>query len=34
MDVDHDNLFECLICLDDYQPEDDIHVMSCRHAFH
>ena len=35
MDVDHDNLFgQCLICLDDYQPEDDIRVMSCRHAFH
>ncbi|KAG6888736.1 hypothetical protein C0995_006388 [Termitomyces sp. Mi166 len=24
----------CLICLDDYQPEDDIRVMKCRHAFH
>jgi len=27
-------LDRCLICLDDYQPEEDIRVMSCRHAFH
>ncbi|KAG6849923.1 hypothetical protein H0H93_003634 [Arthromyces matolae] len=24
----------CLICLDDYHPEDDIRVMNCKHAFH
>jgi len=24
----------CLICLDDYLPEDDVRLMSCRHAFH
>ncbi|KAJ7843392.1 hypothetical protein B0H14DRAFT_2778677 [Mycena olivaceomarginata] len=24
----------CLICLDDYDPADDIRVLSCRHAFH
>ncbi|PPQ69306.1 hypothetical protein CVT24_001672 [Panaeolus cyanescens] len=24
----------CLICLDDYQPEDDVRLMTCRHAFH
>ncbi|RDB16059.1 hypothetical protein Hypma_003479 [Hypsizygus marmoreus] len=24
----------CLICLDDYAPEDNIRVMTCRHAFH
>lgn len=24
----------CLICLDEYDPEDDIRVMTCRHAFH
>ncbi|KAI0823289.1 hypothetical protein BC628DRAFT_1385679 [Trametes gibbosa] len=24
----------CLICLDDYQPEDDVRLMHCRHAFH
>ncbi|KIY74078.1 hypothetical protein CYLTODRAFT_416342 [Cylindrobasidium torrendii FP15055 ss-10] len=24
----------CLICLDEYAPEDDVRVMSCRHAFH
>ncbi|KAK0488052.1 hypothetical protein EDD18DRAFT_1191931 [Armillaria luteobubalina] len=24
----------CLICLDDYEPEDDVRVMACRHAFH
>ena len=27
-------LGQCLICLDDYEPEHDIRVMSCRHAFH
>lgn len=24
----------CLICLDDYFPEDDLRVMSCKHTFH
>lgn len=24
----------CLICLDDYEPEDDLRVMSCKHFFH
>jgi hypothetical protein len=24
----------CLICLDDYRPEDDVRLMTCRHAFH
>lgn len=24
----------CLICLDDYFAEDDLRVMSCKHAFH
>ncbi|CAA7266042.1 unnamed protein product [Cyclocybe aegerita] len=24
----------CLICLDDYDPEDNVRVMTCRHAFH
>lgn len=24
----------CLICLDDYQPEDEIRLMTCRHGFH
>ncbi|KAI0671037.1 hypothetical protein C8Q78DRAFT_973629 [Trametes maxima] len=24
----------CLICLDDYQPDDDVRLMHCRHAFH
>ena len=27
-------LLQCLICLDAYEPEDDVRVMSCRHAFH
>ncbi|KAH7885165.1 hypothetical protein F5I97DRAFT_1810997 [Phlebopus sp. FC_14] len=24
----------CLICLDDYTPEEDLRVLSCRHVFH
>ncbi|KAI0643074.1 hypothetical protein C8Q79DRAFT_916281 [Trametes meyenii] len=24
----------CLICLDDYQSDDDVRLMHCRHAFH
>ncbi|KAF9221511.1 hypothetical protein BS17DRAFT_250292 [Gyrodon lividus] len=24
----------CLICLDDYSPEDDLRVLTCRHTFH
>lgn len=24
----------CLICLDDYVPDDDLRVLSCKHAFH
>ncbi|THH28025.1 hypothetical protein EUX98_g6165 [Antrodiella citrinella] len=24
----------CLICLDDYEPEQNVRVMTCRHAFH
>ncbi|KDQ62164.1 hypothetical protein JAAARDRAFT_450738 [Jaapia argillacea MUCL 33604] len=24
----------CLICLDDYDHEDDLRLMSCKHAFH
>jgi len=24
----------CLICLDNYEPEDDLRVMSCKHFFH
>ncbi|KAF9651578.1 hypothetical protein BDM02DRAFT_618901 [Thelephora ganbajun] len=24
----------CLICLDDYEPEEDLRVMSCKHFFH
>ncbi|KAI0350339.1 hypothetical protein OH77DRAFT_1489199 [Trametes cingulata] len=24
----------CLICLDDYQQDDDVRLMHCRHAFH
>lgn len=31
---DADETMQCLICLDEYQQEDDVRVMSCRHAFH
>ncbi|KAG9315668.1 hypothetical protein JVU11DRAFT_3314 [Chiua virens] len=24
----------CLICLDDYNPEDDLRVLKCKHTFH
>ncbi|KAJ8520033.1 hypothetical protein ONZ45_g3084 [Pleurotus djamor] len=24
----------CLVCLDDYAPEDNVRVMTCKHAFH
>lgn len=24
----------CLICLDDYAPDEDLRVLSCKHAFH
>lgn len=24
----------CLICLDDYAPEGNVRLMSCKHAFH
>lgn len=26
--------FQCLICLDDYEEEDDVRLLSCKHAFH
>ncbi|KAF8489398.1 hypothetical protein JB92DRAFT_3013445 [Gautieria morchelliformis] len=24
----------CLICLDDYEPENDLRLLTCRHVFH
>lgn len=32
--VAHGSGFQCLVCLDDYEPEEEVRVMSCRHAFH
>ncbi|KAJ7834614.1 hypothetical protein B0H13DRAFT_2369823 [Mycena leptocephala] len=32
--VEENCVERCLICLDDYAQEDDIRVLSCRHAFH
>lgn len=29
-----DEIFKCLICLDDYVPEDELRLLSCKHAFH
>ena len=26
--------FQCLICLEDYQTDDDLRLMSCKHAYH
>lgn len=25
---------QCLICLDDYDPEDELRVLTCKHTFH
>jgi hypothetical protein len=25
---------QCLICLEDYNPEEDLRLLSCRHVFH
>jgi len=27
-------LDRCLICLDDYNPQDQLRLLSCKHAFH
>lgn len=27
-------LDQCLVCLEDYQPEEEVRVMKCRHVFH
>ncbi|OCB84062.1 hypothetical protein A7U60_g8733 [Sanghuangporus baumii] len=27
-------LDRCLICLDDYNPDDELRLLSCKHAFH
>lgn len=26
--------FQCLICLDEYDPEDEVRLLTCRHGFH
>lgn len=26
--------FQCLICLEDYEADDDLRLMSCKHAYH
>ncbi|KAF8133917.1 hypothetical protein EV363DRAFT_1397324 [Boletus edulis] len=28
------SMLECLICLDEYNPEDDMRVLTCKHTFH
>ena len=25
---------QCLICLEDYDPEEELRLLSCRHVFH
>lgn len=25
---------QCLVCLDDYNPEDELRVLTCKHTFH
>ncbi|ORX38246.1 hypothetical protein BD324DRAFT_607803 [Kockovaella imperatae] len=30
----HNCLERCLICLSDYEPEDDCRILKCRHAYH
>ena len=25
---------QCLVCLDEWQPEDEVRILSCHHAFH
>jgi hypothetical protein len=25
---------QCLICLEDYDPEEDLRLLTCRHVFH
>jgi hypothetical protein len=29
-----DGVFQCLICLEDYNPEEDLRLLTCRHVFH
>ncbi|KAH9073539.1 hypothetical protein EDB83DRAFT_2312866 [Lactarius deliciosus] len=34
LSVDNADQFDSVICLEDYGPEEDLRLLSCRHVFH